>query len=97
MMVALRGKGVKFDGATQDTQHRVSDEEVVAFSNTLNQIMKENDYWKEGNEHGNTQIDSTDKESLFFQFKNGIYMLDLLHTIDTNNDAGILLKAINRG
>jgi len=55
MMVNLRGSGVKFDNVgTQDTKHTVSDEEVVAFSNTLNQIMKENEYWKEGNEHENS-------------------------------------------
>lgn len=46
MMVNLKGKGVEFDKETQDTKHKISDEEVVAFSNTLNQIMKENVYWK---------------------------------------------------
>jgi len=54
MMVGLRGSGVKFDVVTQDTKHHISDEEVVAFSNCLNQIMKENTYWKPDNEHSNT-------------------------------------------
>jgi len=54
MMVGLRGSGVKFDNVgKQDVRHVISDEEVVAFSNTLNQIMKDNEYWKVGNEHGN--------------------------------------------
>jgi hypothetical protein len=66
MMVTLRGSGVKFAEETNSTKHSVSDEEVVAFSNTLNQIMKDNEYWKVGNEHGNGQIDSTSKESMFF-------------------------------
>ena len=55
MMVELRGSGVKWSEGKQDTMHTVSDTEVVAFSNTLNQIMKENDNWKD------SPIDSQDK------------------------------------
>lgn len=47
MMVALRGKGVEFNKETSDSKHHISDEEVIAFSNTLNQIMKDNETWKD--------------------------------------------------
>ena len=89
MMVTLRGSGVNFIPETQNTKHTVSDTEVVAFSSTLNQIMSENERWKDH------PIDTKDKQSLFMQFKNGEYICDLLHTID--KESGILLKAINRG
>ena len=59
MMVALRGKGVVFNQETQNTKHTISDVEVVAFSNTLNQIMGENAYWKDH------PIDAQDKSALF--------------------------------
>lgn len=51
--------------------------------------MKDNEVWKD------RPINSKDKQALFFQFKNGEYICDLLHTIE--KDSGILLKAINRG
>lgn len=47
MMVALRGRGVEFNKETNNSKHLISDEEVVAFSNTLNQIMSENERWKD--------------------------------------------------
>lgn len=51
--------------------------------------MNENEYWKD------TPIDAANKQSLFLQFKSGVYMCDLLNTMDDNS--GILLKAVNRG
>ena len=57
--------------------------------------MKDDPYWKEGNEHNNIRINPDDQESLFLTFKNGTYMCDLLDTIDENS--GILRKAVNRG
>jgi hypothetical protein len=51
--------------------------------------MGENQYWKD------TPIDVDNKQSLFMQLKSGVYMCDLLDTMDENS--GILLKAVNRG
>lgn len=57
MMVILKGQGVKIDNTgTQNTLHTISETECVAFSNTLNQIMKDNEIWKD------SPIDSTKQE-----------------------------------
>lgn len=55
MMVSLRGKGIEFNVERHGALHTISDDEVVAFSNTLNNIMAEHERWKDN------KIDASDK------------------------------------
>ena len=88
MMLSI--KTVVPDGLTEELK-----EEIFSYSVTLNTTMKDHEHWSVGNQYDNIPIDEQNIASIFYQFKNGEYMCDLLHQIDP--DCGINPKRINRG